>query len=226
MLVHARGLLNAVNQRHPWSHNEHFHGWILRNLPARRGVALDVGCGGGLLVQRLAPHFRRVVGVDVDAGMADLAAARLADTPQTTIQRCSFEDFASKVGDGGFDLITMVAVLHHLDLDDTLARIPRLLAPEGRLLVVGLARVGSPSDLAIDLVSAVANPVVGLIKQPWPVRRPAAAVDGEPVMPVMPVKDPSATWAEVAEVARRRLPGVSGGRRLFFRCTLRWDKHP
>jgi hypothetical protein len=41
-----------------------------------------------------------------------------------TIRRCGFELFASAAGDGEADLITMVAVLHHLDLDDTLARIP------------------------------------------------------------------------------------------------------
>jgi SAM-dependent methyltransferase len=71
---------------------------------------------------------------------------RLRDFPQVSIQRCDFADFSSTAGDGGADLITMVAVPHHLDLDDTLARIPRLPAPGGRLLVVGLAR---PDSLAI-----------------------------------------------------------------------------
>jgi len=47
----------------------------------------------------------------------------------------------------------MVAVRHHLCLDDTLARIRGLLAPGGCLLVVGLARVNSLPDLAVDLIS-------------------------------------------------------------------------
>jgi hypothetical protein len=63
----------------------------------------------------------------------------------------------------------MVAVLHHLDLDDALARIPRLLAPGGRLLVVGVARADSLADLAFDVVSGAANPVMGMIKH---LRRP------------------------------------------------------
>jgi hypothetical protein len=50
----------------------------------------------------------------------------------------------------------MVAVLHHLDLDDTLARIPQLLAPGGRLLVGGLARPDSLAGLALDVVSGAA----------------------------------------------------------------------
>ena len=51
-----------LNARHPWSHNDHFHRWILRNLPARRRAALDVGCGRGELVAALAPRFGEVIG--------------------------------------------------------------------------------------------------------------------------------------------------------------------
>ena len=76
----------------------------------------------------------------------------------------------ARVRGGEADLITMVAVLHHLDIDDTLARIPGLLAPGGRLLVVGLARVNALPDLAADLISAAANPVMGLIRHPRPAR--------------------------------------------------------
>src|SRR5216683_5226540 len=160
--------------RHPWNHNEHFHGWMLRNLPARRRAAVDVGCGTGVLAGNLAPRFARVTGIDADAGMAAAASTRLAQDPRVTIRRCGFEQFASAAGDGDADLITMVAVLHHLGLDDTLARIPGLLAPSGRLLVVGLARVNSLPDLEVDLISAAANPVMGLIRYP----RPARPADG------------------------------------------------
>ena len=67
VLARARRWLARVNARHPWDHNEHFHGWILRNLPARRRAAVDVGCGTGVLAGKLAPHFARVTGIDADA---------------------------------------------------------------------------------------------------------------------------------------------------------------
>jgi SAM-dependent methyltransferase len=224
--------LDQVNARHPWNHNEHFHGWILRNLPARRQLAVDVGCGRGVLAGKLALRFERVSGIDADAGMAAAAGARLAGDPRVTITRCRFDEFAAATADAGqADLITMVAVLHHLDLDATLAEIPRLLAPGGRLLVVGLAKVDSVADAAVDLMSSAANPVMGLIKHPRPVR-PAgrAATAGQlatpttPATPVMPVRDPAATVAEIAAAARARTPGASIRRRLYFRYTLRWDK--
>ena len=223
LLGSARRWLARVNARHPWNHNEYFHGWILRNLPARRQAAVDVGCGTGVLAGKLAAHFAHVTGVDVDAGMAAAASARLAHDPGVTVRRLGFEEFAAAAGDGEADLITMVAVLHHLDLDDTLARIPGLLAPGGRLLVVGLARVNSLPDLSVDLVSAAANPVMGLIKNPRPARLAEGPAAG---LPVMTVRDPSTTLAEITAAARAHLPGATVRRRLFFRYTLRWDKPP
>ena len=115
----------------------------------------------------------------------------------------------------------MVAVLHHLDLEDPLTRIPQLLAPQGRLLIVGLARPDSLADLAFDVVSGAANPAMGILKHPRAARRPQPARDGQPVMPM---KDPATSLAEIVTAARAHLPGSRVRRRLFFRYTLRWDK--
>jgi SAM-dependent methyltransferase len=213
--------LAKINARHPWNHNEHFHGWILRNLPARRGVAVDVGCGKGVLAGKLATQFAHVTGVDRNEGMVAAATARLRSVPQVSIQRCDFADFSSTAGDGGADLITMVAVLHHMDLGDALARIPRLVAPGGRLLVVGIARPDSLADLAFDVISGAVNPVMGMIKHPRPVRPPERTPDTQPAVPVM---DPTTTFAEIAKAARAHLPGSTVRRRLFFRYTLLWEK--
>ncbi len=211
--------LAKINARHPWNHNDYFHGWILRNLPARRHAAVDIGCGKGVLAGKLATHFTHVTGIDRNEGMAAAASARLRGLPQVSIYRCAFADFNASAGDGGADLITMVAVLHHLDLELTLARIPRLLAPGGRLLVVGLARADSLADLAFDVVSGAANPMMGMIKHPRSAQ--FSQRDGQPGMPMM---DPATTVAEINIAARTHLPGNSVRRRLFFRYTLRWDK--
>jgi SAM-dependent methyltransferase len=223
MVLTAARWLAIVNSRHPWNHNEHFHGWILRNLPARRQAAADVGCGTGVLAGKLAPHFTRVTGIDADEGMSSAARARLAGDPRVSIMRCRFDEFAAAAGESEVDLITMVAVLHHLDLGDTLARIPRLLAPGGRLLVVGLAKVDSLADVVVDLLSSAANPVMGVIKHPRPARQPDPTADSHPVMPV---RDPTRTLAEIAAAASTSLPGATIRRRLYFRYTLRWDKPP
>lgn len=61
--------LARVNARHPWSHNDYFHGWILRSLPVGRDLAVDIGCGKGVLAGKLAARFRHVNGIDANEGM-------------------------------------------------------------------------------------------------------------------------------------------------------------
>lgn len=61
--------LARVNARHPWSHNDYFRGWILRSLPVGRDLAVDIGCGKGVLAGKLAARFRHVNGIDANEGM-------------------------------------------------------------------------------------------------------------------------------------------------------------
>jgi SAM-dependent methyltransferase len=172
-----------------------------------------------VLAGKLAAYFEQVTGIDRNADMTAEAGARLRGLPRVSIERSDFADFSPT---GGADLITMVAALHHLDLDDTLTRIPALLAPGGRLLVVGLARPDTLTDLAFDVVSGAANPVMGMIKHPRAVRARQRAGDGQPVLP--PIMDPVTTLAEIREAGRAHLPGAKVRRRMFFRYTLRWEK--
>ncbi|WP_425443502.1 class I SAM-dependent methyltransferase [Streptomyces monashensis] len=62
--------LHRLNAAYPWDHNAHCHRWLLRQLPRAAGRVLDVGCGSGELVRRLAGRrAEAVVGVDADAGI-------------------------------------------------------------------------------------------------------------------------------------------------------------
>ena len=208
----AAGSLNRWNARHPWSHNDHFHGWILRHLPRRRTSALDVGCGRGGLVARLAGEFASVAGIDPDAEMVAASRHRLAGRPHVTIGQESLLETT-----GRFDLVTMVASLHHLPLEEALRHAAGLLAPGGRLLVVGLAQVGSRWDVAYDSASLLLNPLVGLVKHP-------RAERGGPQPPDLPVRDPAESYAETRAVVQRLLPGARMRHRLFFRYTMAWDR--
>ncbi|MGO1975022.1 MAG: class I SAM-dependent methyltransferase [Propionibacteriaceae bacterium] len=203
--------LNEFNQRHPWSHNDHFHPWILRRMPARRRRALDVGCGRGELLASLAPRFDSVHGTDRDQQMRRAAAERCVDQETATV---GAEELAALAGP--YDLITMVAVLHHLDTPPALAEVRRLLAPGGRLLVVGLATPRSRRDQVWDITSALANPLMGMIKHP---RRS----DGRAADP-FPVRDPELSFDELRSVTGSMLPGSQLRRRLCFRYTLRWQQ--
>ena len=68
--------IDRVNAAHPWSHNDHYVPWVLRQLPPMPGTALDVGCGTGTLLAALAARLPHVEGIDRDPAMAARSGAR------------------------------------------------------------------------------------------------------------------------------------------------------
>lgn len=203
---------DRFNARHPWRHNDHFHRWILRHLPERRRRALDVGCGRGELLARLAACVDRVEGTDRDPAMRAAATQRVASYAHVSVSGDQLADL-----DGDYDAITMVASLHHLDVPAALAECRRLLAPGGRLLVVGLARPETARDWAWDAVGLLTNPVIGFVKHP----RVAPAAPAGPGVPVM---DPHESFDELRALFADAMPGAQLRRRVGFRYTASWTK--
>ncbi|ROR95807.1 methyltransferase family protein [Salana multivorans] len=208
----AADVMRRLNERHPWSHNEAFHAWIVTRLPDRRAEALDVGCGRGELLAVLAERFEHVRGLDVDAGMRQASRTRCAGLTNVTVDGADLAEVPA-----GVDLVTMVAVLHHLDLGSALEQVRRVLNPGGRFLCVGLARPESAADHAWDVASMVTNPIIGYVRHPW-----AAAAGSVP--PPIPVRDPEVTLAEVRAVLDEAMPGARVRRHLGFRHTIDWTK--
>jgi SAM-dependent methyltransferase len=98
-----------------------------------RGSAMDFGCGVGRLTQALAPHFGRVVGVDVSPNMVDLAA-RLNQRVDTVSYICNQATDLSIFDERTFDFIVSSIVLQHLPPElscSYLHEFFRVLAPAG-----------------------------------------------------------------------------------------------
>src|SRR5450759_3945001 len=124
-----------------WNHNIHYHRVLLDAVPPGARTALDIGCGGGLLVRQLAGRVERVIGVDVDA--ASIATARATPHPQN-VEFVLGDVLTLPLEPGSFDAVTAVAVLHHLDCVEGLTRMRDLVRPGGMLGVVGLAASTMP----------------------------------------------------------------------------------
>ncbi|MEU4848328.1 class I SAM-dependent methyltransferase [Streptomyces gilvosporeus] len=156
--------LHRFNQRHPWSHNDHYGPWAADCVAASgaRNV-LDVGCGTGNLAALLRRRAATVTGLEPDPATARAAAERFADNPAVTIVQANFAD---RDRQRRWDAITLVAVLHHLPLVATLRELRGCLTSGGRLVVVGCYREDGPADLLATLPAALANPVMGLAKHP------------------------------------------------------------
>ncbi|WP_053852946.1 bifunctional 2-polyprenyl-6-hydroxyphenol methylase/3-demethylubiquinol 3-O-methyltransferase UbiG [Streptomyces sp. NRRL B-24085] len=209
-------LLDALarfNDAHPWSHNAHFHRWIMRQLPSRFDRALDVGCGAGDLARLLATRAREVQGIDSDERIT--REARESTDPGLPVT-FSVAD-ALSYDESGHDVITCVAVLHHLPLTETLVRFRQRLAPGGTLVIVGLTREDTRVQTLLGLVSVPLNLITGWIKN-------RGRKAPRPVAMTAPTRPADVPYTEFVREARRVLPGVRLRRRLFWRHTLVWKK--
>lgn len=196
-----------------WNHNVHYHPFVLSAVPAGCAAALDVGCGDGLLVRKLAARARRVTGVDRCPEMIRLAHKHSGHLGNVDFLVADFLSAArSRLPADGYDFISTVATVHHLDFEAATAAMARLLAPGGRLVIIGLAADRTPVD---RLLSAAGVPAAGLL---------ALRRGGEGGPEGMPLAEPDMSWSELRGAARRALPGGRFRRRLLWRYSLVWEK--
>lgn len=211
-------LLDALarfNDAHPWSHNAHFHPWLMRQLPRRYDRALDVGCGAGDLVRLLATRATHVHGIDSDERI--IGTARELTDPDLPVT-FSVADALSYDEGGRYDVITCVAVLHHLPLAETLTRFRQQLSPGGTLVIVGLTQEDTRVQALLGLASVPLNLVTGWVKHR------GRTASQRPVAMTAPTRPADVSHTEFAREVRRILPGARLRRRLFWRYSLVWKK--
>jgi ubiquinone/menaquinone biosynthesis C-methylase UbiE len=113
------------------------------------GRLLDIGCGPGNIVLKLARRLPRflVVGLDCSANM--VRAARRAAAELELESRVSFQQaHASRIpfADGSFDIVLSNSVMHHLASPlESFGEMFRVAKPDGTILMRDLRR---PSRLA------------------------------------------------------------------------------
>ena len=98
------------------------------------GAGLDVGCGTGVLAERLQAAGYTMTGVDPSDGMLEILSRRAPHIATSTASGA-----ALPFADDSFDLVMCVAVMHHVADPDavytTLREMVRVSRPGGRVLV-------------------------------------------------------------------------------------------
>jgi SAM-dependent methyltransferase len=93
-------------------------------------LALELGCGTGIFLEKVAPCGARIVGLDLSADLLSKARGRLAGAANVALHRGNAEHLP--YASSSFDAVYGSSVLHHLDLERALAETFRVLRPGGR----------------------------------------------------------------------------------------------
>jgi ubiquinone/menaquinone biosynthesis C-methylase UbiE len=92
------------------------------------GRVLEVGCGTGLILERIAARASRAVGLDLSRGMLEVARGRGLEVVQGVATALPFPDES-------FDCVCSFKVLPHVeDIETAMAEMSRVTAPGGAVL--------------------------------------------------------------------------------------------
>jgi 2-polyprenyl-3-methyl-5-hydroxy-6-metoxy-1,4-benzoquinol methylase len=93
-------------------------------------IVLELGCGTGTFTRELARSGADVIAIDVSAELLEIARANCsAPNVQYQIQNA----YALSYSEGVFDSVVGSSVLHHLEVEEALRNIYRVLKPGGTI---------------------------------------------------------------------------------------------
>lgn len=111
----------------------------ISELPIHSGMlAMDFGCGTGLISLPLAPKLGRIIALDSSPGMIEVLQQKIEEQGATNIE-CRLGEIAAMELPRDFDLIFTSMTLHHItDIETVLTRFSELLKEGGLLAVADL----------------------------------------------------------------------------------------
>ncbi|HZU70830.1 MAG TPA: class I SAM-dependent methyltransferase [Ktedonobacteraceae bacterium] len=200
-----------------WNHNNHYHDFLLRQVPSPCRNAMEIGCGSGAFARLLAQKAEHVLALDLSPQMIRLAKERSQQYTNIDYQVADVLswDFAPEQ----FDCIVSIATLHHLPMEDILSKLKTALAPGGKLIVLDLYQA-SLFDLSIFLIAVPYNYMLKFLKtgrtRESEAVRQAWAEHGK--------HDTYLTLAQLRQICKKVLPGARVRRHLLWRYSLVWRK--
>ena len=193
----------------PWNHNYAYNRWISNKIGSRRKI-LDVGCGNGILSLFLRNDENYVLGIDPSERSVRRANEQNMYSNAAFILT-TFEDFQPNAQ--SFDAVIFVASIHHMSMVEALEKAKSLLAENGLLLIVGLAKPSNFLDWVVELLRIVPSRFISAVKQ----NTTSEELD-------MEVSYDFPTMGEVRRIVRQVLPGHKMRYGLHYRYLLSWEK--
>lgn len=201
-----------------WEHNNHYHGFLLKNIPEKCVCALDIGCGTGEFTRLLAKRTVRVIGIDLSPIMVQIARERSKDYPNMEYHVANVIEWDFQPQK--YDYIVSIATFHHLPMESMLEKVKVSLKIGGILAILDLYKQRSVYDIFTNFIAVPANIALKLIKNGT----------------LKQSKESKAAWSEhgkrdqypqlsyIRQICDSILPGALIKRHLFWRYSIVWKK--
>jgi 2-polyprenyl-3-methyl-5-hydroxy-6-metoxy-1,4-benzoquinol methylase len=201
-----------------WSHNSHYHTYLLKQIPENCKDALEIGCGTGSFSRLLAQKADRVLALDLSPEMIQLAKQRSAEYPNIDYRIADVMDW--DFPKESFDCIASIATLHHLPFASVVKRMKSGLKINGILMILDLYQPESIRDLLINLGAVPVHLILklkntGRLRDPKEIRE-AWAEHGK--------HDTYLRVSQVRRLCEDLLPEAIINQHLLWRYSIVWQK--
>lgn len=210
--------ISAVETPMRWDHNNHYHPFLLKQLPARGSVCMDIGCGTGAFSRILSRQYERVEAIDVSSGM--IQKARDQSKGYSNITFIEGDILEYPVFENHYDSICSVATVHHLPLEQVLVFAQKALKPNGVLAILDLYEAEGPLEWLSSALAVPVNLICSAVKNKGQKQSP----EEKKAWCEHSRNDHYLRSSEIQEIARRVMPGAVFKRHFFWRYSLVYKK--
>jgi len=208
----------ALHDQQGWDHNNHYHRFLLKQLPDRCETVLDVGCGTGEFSRLLAERANRVVAMDLSSNMIEVAKQRSRQYLNIDFQVADVLQW--KFSAEQFDAITSIATAHHLPIENLLPNLKAALKPGGRLVILDLLEHENVPDMLSDFVAVPLNWLLQILRNKHIQQSPQAAEAMKDHLRT----DKYLTLSQAQRIYASSLGRVKVRKHLFWRYSAVWQK--
>jgi ubiquinone/menaquinone biosynthesis C-methylase UbiE len=208
----------ALHDQQGWDHNNHYHRFLLKQLPNRCQTVLDVGCGTGEFSRLLANRADRVIAIDLSPNMIEVAKERSSQFSNIDFQVADVLKWQFPAEK--FDAIVAIATLHHLPVESLLPNLKAALKPSGRLVILDLLEQSNLLDKLSDFVAVPLNWLFQMLLNRHIQQSPEAAA----AMREHLRTDKYFTLSQARKIYTHSMRGAKVRKHLFWRYSVIWEK--
>ena len=201
-----------------WNRNNHYHDFLLKNLPQNCQQTLEIGCGIGTFSRLLAERAKFVTSIDLSPKMIEIA--QNLSKSYTNIDYQVADVLKTNFPIEHFDAIVSIATFHHLPMEQVLPKLKKALKTGGKLLILDVSRMESLQDF---FVGAVGLPLSLILKvfhngfaRPTKAEREAWKNHAN--------TDRFLSFSEAKQIYPSYFEKAIVRRHLFFRYSVIWEK--